>query len=162
MKVVRPPFTWLILIHDFNTSTIRTYDILRQREDFIKKLKKKYENKEDFAEALRLNFQAQFWSRSEYEMILYIENNRVYLEPWTGTFKESRIDITNDSTLDWLAFAQKQLDEYAWHDAENDRDFVKFDVYSQIMFRFDELINFVWNYRHKYQRINKEVIENES
>lgn len=162
MKVVRPPFTWLTLIHDFNADVVRTHDILRQREDLIKKLKKKHENKEDFAEALRLNFQAQFWSRTEYEMILYIENNRVYLEPWIGTFKEGRIDITNDSTLDWLVFAQKQLDEHAWRDKENNRFYAKFDVYDQLMFRFDELVNFVWSYRHKYQRINKEVTKNAS
>jgi hypothetical protein len=88
-------------------------------------------------------------------MILYVENNRVYLEPWCGTFKEGRIDITDDNTLDWPVFAQKMLDERAWRDKENNRDYVKFDVYDQLKFKFDELIDFVWNYRHKYQRTKK-------
>ena len=91
-------------------------------------------------------------------MILYIENERVYLEPWVGTFKEGRIDITKDTTLDWSAFAKKMLDEHAWHDKENNRDYVKFDVFDQIMFRFDEIVDFTYNYRHKYQRIKKENI----
>ena len=93
----------------------------------------------------------QFWSRSEYEMILYIEDNRVYLEPWCGTFKEGRIDITDSDTLDWSAFANKVL-KHAWIDKKTGRKYVKFDVYDQLKFRFDELVDFVWTYRHKYQR----------
>jgi hypothetical protein len=37
-------------------------------------------------------------------------------------------------------------------------DYVKFDVFDQIMFRFDEIVDFTYNYRHKYQRIKKENI----
>lgn len=157
-KVIRPPFTWPTLIHDFNAGTVRTHDILRYREDFIKKLKKKNVPKIVFTESLKLELMHQYWSRCEYEMILYIENERVYLEPWVGTFKEGRIDITKDTTLDWPAFAKKMLDEHAWHDKENNRDYVKFDVFDQIMFRFDEIVDFTYNYRHKYQRIKKENI----
>lgn len=154
-KVIRPPFTWLTLIHDFNTKTVKTHDVLTYREDHIKKLKKKYTTKEEFAASLKLDLQSQYWSRCEYEMILYIENDRVYLEPWCGEFKDGRADITDNELLDWLAFAEKLLEERVWHNKENNRDYVKFDVYDQLMFRFDELVDFVWNYRHKYQRIKK-------
>jgi hypothetical protein len=159
MKVVRPPFTWPTLIHDFNAKTVKTYDILAYREDHVKKLKKKYATKEEFADALKLDLQWQYWAQCEYEMILYIDNERVYLEPWCGTFKEGRIDITDASTLDWPAFAKKLLSECGWHDKENNRIYVKFDIYDQLMFRFDELIDFIWNYRHKYQRTKKEEIK---
>jgi hypothetical protein len=156
MKTVRPPFVWNVLLHDWNAHDVRVYNVLSTgREDYIKKLKKKCTTKEEFAEALERDFLWQFWSRSEYEMILYMENDRVYLEPWCGTFKEGRIDITKDTTLDWPAFAEKML-EQAWTDRETGRKYVKFDVYDQLKFRFDELIGFVWNYRHKYQRIKKE------
>ena len=155
MKVVRPPFTWLTLIHDFNAGDIRFYDVLNQQEALIKKLKKKHTTKEEFARALRLNFKRQYRARCEYEMILYIENERVYLEPLVGTFKDGRIDITEDTVLDWPAFANKMLSEWPWQDKENNRTYVKFDVYNQLMFRFDELIDFVWNYKHKYQRVKK-------
>jgi ATP-dependent Clp protease ATP-binding subunit ClpA len=70
--------------------------------------------------------------------------------------KYHKINITDDTTLDWPAFAKKMLSEYAWHDKENNRDYVKFDIYDQLMFRFDEIVDFTWNYRHKYQRIKKE------
>jgi hypothetical protein len=155
-KVVRPPFSWPTLIHDFNAKTVRTYDVLAYREDRVKKLKKKCATKEEFVELFDRDLMHQYWCRAEYEMILYIENDRVYLEPWCGDFKEGRIDITDDSTLDWSAFAEKMLAEHAWHNKERDIDYVKFDIYDQLKFRFDEFINFVWNYRHKYQRIKKE------
>jgi hypothetical protein len=155
-KVIRLPFTWPTLIHDFNAKTVKTHDVLAYREDHIKKLKKKYTTKEEFANALKLELQWQYWSRAEYEMILYIADDRVYLEPWCGTFKEGKIDITDDTTLDWPAFAKKMISEHGWHDANNNRTYVKFDVYDQIKFRFEELTDFVWNYKHKYQRVKKE------
>lgn len=94
----------------------------------------------------------QFWSRSEYEMILYVEDDRVYLEPWCGTFKAGRIDITDRDILDWPAFADKMLEQRAWTDKQTGRKYVKFDVYDQLKFRFDDLVDFVWTYRHKYSR----------
>lgn len=153
MKAVRPPFVWNVLLHDWNAHDVRVYNILsKTREDYIKKLKKKCSSKEEFIELFDRDLMSQFWGRSEYEMILYVEDGRVYLEPWCGTFKEGRIDITNGDTLDWSAFADKLLDQRAWTDEENGRKYVKFDVYDQLKFRFDELVDFVWNYRHKYSR----------
>ena len=156
IKVIRPPFSWKVLLHDFNAGNIRLYDVLAYKEDFIKKLKKKCKTKQEFTEALDREFMRQYWSRCEYEMILYVENDRVYLEPWTGEFKEGRIDVTDDRHLDWPMFAKKML-ENAWINKETGRKYVKFDIYDQIKFRFNELIDFVWNYRHKYQRVKKEI-----
>jgi hypothetical protein len=128
-----------------------------RREEYIKKFKKKCTTKEEFTKFLKMEFQWQYWSRSEYEMILYIEDDRVYLEPWCGTFKEGRIDITDGDTLNWPVFAKEMLKQ-AWIDKETGRKYVKFDVYDQLKFRFDELVDFVWNYKHKYQRIKKEDV----
>ena len=112
-------------------------------------------SKEEFADVLDRDLMWQYWSRSEYEMILYVENDRVYLEPWCGEFKTGRIDITEGPYIDWPAFANKML-EQPWTDKETGRKYVKFDVYDQLKFRFDELIEFVWNYRHKYERRKKD------
>ena len=38
-KVIRPPFTWPTLIHDFNAGTVRTHDTSQRR--FYKKVKEK-------------------------------------------------------------------------------------------------------------------------
>lgn len=160
MKLVRPPFAWNVLLHDWNACDVRVYNILStSREKHMKKLKKKCPTKEEFAELLDRDLMHQFWSRSEYEMIMYLENGRVYLEPWCGTFRDGRVDITDDTTLDWPAFAEKMLSEHGWHDETNNRTYVKFDVYDQLKFRFEALTDFIWNYRHKYQRIKKKDIQ---
>lgn len=157
--MTRPPFVWNVLLHDWNANDVRVCNVLStRREDYIKKFKKKCATKEEFAKFLKMDFQWQYWSRSEYEMILYIEDDRVYLEPWCGTFKEGRIDITDGDTLNWPVFAKEMLKQ-AWIDKETGRKYVKFDVYDQLKFRFDELVDFVWNYKHKYQRIKKEEVQ---
>lgn len=156
MKATRAPFSWQVFIHDFNTHTIIPYDILAHREPLIKKFKKLYSTKEAFAEALRKDFMYQYWSRCEYEMLLYVENNRVYLMPWVGKLIGDKLDVTGNTLLDWPAFAKYLLSNRGWLDKINNRIYVKFDIYDQIMFRFDELVDFCLEYRHKYQRRKKE------
>lgn len=156
MKATRAPFSWQVLIHDFNTHTIIPYDILAHRELLIKKFKKLHSTKEAFAEALRKDFMYQYWSRCEYEMLLYIGNNRVYLMPWVGDLIGDKLDITDNTLLDWPTFAKHLLSNRGWHDKTNNRKYVKFDIYDQIMFRFDELVDFCWEYQHTYQRRKKE------
>ena len=42
MKKEVKPFSWIVKIFDCNAQKIKDYDILKYREDDIKKLKKKY------------------------------------------------------------------------------------------------------------------------
>ncbi len=156
MTEKRAPFSWQVLIHDFNAHKIIPYDILTHREFLIKRFKKQCETKEAFAEVLRRDLMYQYWSRCEYEMLLYVENNRVYLIPWVGKLIGDKLDITENTLLDWLAFAKHLLCDRGWWDRTNNRKYVKFDIYDQIMFRFDELVDFCWEYQHKYQRHKKE------
>lgn len=153
------PFTWYVLIHDFNANTVKPYDVLAYREFLVKKFKKQQVTKEAFAEALRKELKHQYWARCEYEMLLYIENNRVYLMPWTGKFTAGVIDITDNPLLNWTAFARKLLKVRGWPDCASKRTYVKFDIYDQLMFRFDELIDFCWNYKHGYHRYKREICE---
>jgi hypothetical protein len=89
-------------------------------------------------------------------MLLYVENERVYLMPWVGKLRVDKLDITDNPLLNWSAFAKHLLRDRGWPDRTNNRKYVKFDIYDQIMFRFNELVDFCWKYRHKYQRYKKE------
>ena len=152
MKEIRRPFSWITYLFDFNTKKVEAYDVLKYREKFIKKLKKEYQTKEEFGEKLFRDFQWQYWSRCEYEMILYIEDERVFAEPWPPgpDPKSQRIDITDYPGFDWLAFTREMIDKHGYRD-----ETVKVDVYDQLKFRKQEVIDFCWNYRHKYQRTKK-------
>jgi hypothetical protein len=152
MKEIRPPFSWKALLFDVNSKQLEEYDVLKYREKLVKDLKKKCATKEEFVDKLNRDLMWQFWSRCEYEMILYVENGRVFVKPWAGVGDPEKyaVDITDRTDLRWPAFAEKMLKESGWREGT-----VKIDVYDQLKFRFDELVDFCWNYQHKYQRTKK-------
>ena len=152
MKEIRPPFSWKALLFDINSKKLEEYDVLKYREKLVKDLKKKYLTKEEFAEHLNRDLMWQFWSRCEYEMILYLDEGRVFVKPWAGISDPEKhaVDITDRTDLNWTTFAEKMLKDRCVYDST-----VKIDVYDQLKFRFDELVDFCWTYKHKYQRTKK-------
>lgn len=156
MKELRPPFSWKALLFDANSDKLVEYDVLKYRENFVKDLKKKCATKEEFIDKLFRDFMWQYWSRTEYEMILYIENGRVFVQPWIGRREpnECRVDITDRPDFDWPKFAEQILNIKGYKDGT-----AKIDVYDQLRFRFDDLADFCWEYNHKYQRNKKENIK---
>ena len=144
------PLTWLVKNYLIGTDGLWNYDVLEYREKQIKQLKKRCSTKEEFAEAMRRELQWQYWSRCEYEVIIEIDdNNRIWLKPWVGCSdpEKVKIDVTDDGSFDWRGFATKHIDSQIY------KTHAKIDVWDQIEYRWDEFIDYVWNYRHKYQRI---------
>lgn len=154
IKETRPSFSWITYLFDFNSKKVEAYDVLKYREELIKKLKKECQTKEDFGKRLFLDFMWQYWSRCEYEMILYLGDGRVFAEPWPSGPTPIKVDITDYPGFDWLAFTKEMIDKQGYRD-----ETVKVDVYDQLVFRKQEVIDFCWNYRHKYQRDKKTTVE---
>lgn len=150
MKRVDTNFSWLATNFDCNKQKIEKYDVLRYREEDIKKLKKKYPTKEEFEKELRTKCMSQYWSRAEYEVIIFTdENGRVYLKPWCGCRDSNyKIDVTDEIDFDWKGFAEKHINPKYGPEA-------KIDVWDQLEYRWSEFVDFVWNYHHKWQRKKK-------
>lgn len=145
------PMTWIVKNFDQNAQKIIDYDVLKYRENDIKKLKKKCATKEEFAEALRIEFMWQYWSRAEYELVIEIdENDHIWLNPWCGCYnpEDVRIDVTDDESFDWQSFATEHIDKQIY------KNEAKVSVYDQLVFKWDEFVSYCWNYHHKYQRRN--------
>lgn len=152
MKQEHKPLTWLVKYFDCNAQKIIDYDVLKYREDQIKKLKKKYTTKEEFAEALRHELMWSYWSRCEYELIIELtEDNHILLKPWVGCRdeKSATIDVTDDTTFDWKGFASKHIDKQIY------KNEAKVDVFSQLDYVWDDFISYCWDYHNKYQRRKK-------
>lgn len=149
-KTERFPFRWNVKVFNWNRQLIENFDVLKYREDEIKKLKKKYkDNKEEFGKALRVRLMSQYWSRSEWEIIITrTEDERIVLSPWCGAQDAAAvsIDVTDDTDFDWKEFANLHISKQVF------KDRAKVDVYDQIEYRWDDFLDFVWSYRHKYQR----------
>lgn len=137
-----------------NNQQIENVDVLKYREDDIKKFKKKSVTKAEFAEMLRKEFMWRYWSKAEHELIVIkTEDRRILLAPWCGCRdpEKATIDVTDDySQLDWSAFADYHIGKQIF------KNEAKIDVYDQIMFgdRFDRLVDTLWTTRLKYERDN--------
>lgn len=144
-----PDFKWLVTNFDCNKQKIEKYNVLRYREEEIKKLKKKYPTKEEFEKEFRTKCMSQYWSRAEYELILEIGDEHVWLKPWCGCRDDNyRIHVTFDNDFDWSGFALKHINPEYCQEA-------KIDVWDQLEYRWDEFVDYVWNYHHKWQRKKK-------
>lgn len=149
MKKEFKPLSWKVKNFDCNKQVIEDYDILKYREDFIKKLKKKCETKEKFAEQMRRECQWRYWSKAEYELIIRLtDDGRVVLLPWCGGRdpESIAIDVTNDTSFDWKGFAAEHIKKQIF------KNEAKIDVYSQLEWKWAEFINYCWHTRLKYER----------
>ena len=94
----------------------------------------------------------RFWSKAEWELIIEcIEDSRVILRPWCGCYNpdEVKIDVTDDTSFDWQGFAAKHIKKQIF------KNKAKIDVWDQIEYRWDEFVEYVWEYHHKWQRSKK-------
>ena len=101
---------------------------------------------------MRLEMMSQYWSRCEYEVIIEIDdNNRIWLKPWVGCVNpdDVKIDVTDDDSFDWKSFAKEHIEKQIY------KNEAKIDIFDQLQWKWQEFIDYVWNYHHKYQRIKK-------
>ena len=142
--------SWKVKNYLIGTNKIWDYDVLQYREGQIKKLKKKCATKEEFAEAMWREMRWQYWSRAEYEVIIEIDDNRIWLSPWVGCRNpdEVKIDVTDDENFDWRGFAKKHIGSQIY------KNQAKIDIWDQLEWRWDEFIDYCWYTHLKYERDN--------
>lgn len=153
MKEVKK-FEWQATYFDVNGQTFRKYNVIKNLEDEVKKLKKKYSTKEEFEKEFKIRVMSRYWSKCEWEIIIQKKGDRIILTPWCGGRDGIHLDVTDDDSFDWDGFinweGHHERNTYVLQGEE-----LKIDVYDQLQFRWDEFINYVWNFHHKYQRIKK-------
>jgi len=137
--------------YNVNDRKIEDYDVLSRRADDIKKLKKKCQNKSEFADKLKTEFMWRFWSKAEWELIItQTDDGRIVLSPWCGCSdpNSAAIDVTDDTSFDWMGFADDNIRQQIF------KNKAKIDVYDQIMYgdRFTKLVDELWHTRFPYER----------
>lgn len=149
---------WSVKNYDCSANIIEDYDILRYREEDIKKMKKKSSTIAEFANKLKTELMCRYWSRAEYELIIKkTEDGRIILSPWCGCRnpEEVAVDVTDDTTFDWKGFADEHISKQVF------KNEAKIDIYDQLMYgdRFKKLVNSLWTTRFKYERDNPKFHE---
>ena len=142
--------TWKVKNFDSNRQRIVDYDVLKYREATVKKLKKKCATKAEFAKELEHELHWQYWSRSEYELIIEVLGNRVILTPWCGCCEPvmAALDVTDDKTFNWCEFADYHIDKQLY------KSKAKIDIWNQLRWRWGELVDYCWYTRLPYERKN--------
>ena len=146
-------FSLFVKYHNFNADRIENYDVLKHQEKFIKNLKKKSQNREEFSKSLQSEFMYRFWAKCEWELIISkTEEGRIILSPWVGgrNPETSSLDVTDDKIFDWVGFADKYIGKQIFLNK------AKIYVYDQIMYgdRFSNLVDELWYTRLPYERDN--------
>lgn len=102
MRIKRVNLEWNVLLHDFNKDEIRNYNIFSESSpERIAKLIKRYNicNYDDFKERMKIVFMAQYWSRTEYEIIVsgFCKNAKEYkIDVWR------QIEMNLDRILEYI------------------------------------------------------------
>lgn len=140
------PMKWDVYYFNINKQKIETFNIIDHWSfcEYTKKAAKKLKTKEEFAEQLRRELMYYFWSKCEWELIIEItENNRIFLIPWVGCRnpEEVKIDVTEDENLNWIKFAEEHTAKQIYGNK------AKIDVYDQVMFIWDEFLDYMWDNR---------------
>ena len=143
------PLSWLVTYYDCNADKIKYYDVLKYREEFVKKLKKKCSTKEEFAEKMRREMMYYYWSKAEVETIIEIDDGgRIWLGPRVGCREPEkvRVDVTDRTDFDWKGFAERHIGSQIY------KNRAKIDIWDQLEWRWCEFIDYIWHTRLRYER----------
>lgn len=132
---------WFVYHYNINKDCIEPYDVLHYRQELLQTLKNSVISKEEFSEKLNKEMIQQYWSRSEYELILEKDNELLYLKPWVGSRNADKVKILAVDTeqFSWSAFA-KSKEIHWWRNSNT----AKFDIYNQLRFMWDNFIDYCW------------------
>jgi len=89
---------WNVHVYNINSKRIERYNIFRHWSfrEYVEKIMKEFKKegtKEECAEKLRSELMYYFWSRSEWEIIVAKEDDRVVIRPWIGK-DDVYLDVT--------------------------------------------------------------------
>ena len=133
---------WDVYYYDINRNKISTFNILDHWSfrEYTKKAAKKLKTKEEFAEQVRRELLFYYWSKAEWELVVRIEDNRIFLIPWCGCRnpEEVKIDVTDDANFDWRGFAEKHTARQIYGNE------AKIDVFDQVDYRWEEFVDYAW------------------
>ena len=137
---------WNVYHYNINKNKIEFYNIFEHYSfnKYVKKAARECFTKKDFIEQLKSELRYYFWCKCEWELIIEItEDSHIFLSPWCGCRdpENVKINVTDDSTLDWKTFADKHIIRQIINKA-------KIDIYDQVMINWDKFVEYVWENRN--------------
>ncbi len=146
---------WNIMHYSLNRQKIVTGNIFSHSSFAadVRKLLRKSGTKEILENELRMSAMYYFWCRSEWELLIEKSaDNHIYLLPWVGSSdpEKDKTDVTDNKDFDWNGFIGYILQGCSNYGG------IKFDVYSQLRFVWDNFVDYCWDFRCKRKSGAKE------
>lgn len=137
---------WFAYMMGVKPGDFEAYNIFEHGRFFeaVSKQLKACDTKEEFADKLRSELMYYFWSKCEYEVLIEEKDGRIVMKPWAG-YKDFKLDVTDNQDFDWRGFYKEKRKEQTG-------ECIKIDVYDQVMYRYDEFVDYVWNSRKRRKR----------
>ena len=136
---------WYVYRYNINADKIEPFNIFchwKLCED-LDKSRKKYKTRDKFVEQVRKELSYYFRWKSEHELILEIEDDKVLLLPWCGCRnpEDVKINVSGDEdtwkSLVWKSFAEHHINKQVYGNK------AKIDIYDQVMWSWEEFCNYV-------------------
>ena len=124
---------WTVLYYNCNAKEIEPYNVVDK--EFLVELKQKYPTFDKFEKALRSEMQYYYWSKCEWELVIYKDDKDIWIKPWVGN-EDAKINVSNNTENEFYTWLSNKY--YAVHGE------IKFDVYDQLLFAWDEFVKCCW------------------
>ena len=143
---------WNVYYCDVNHQEIKNFNIFKHYNflKYVKQAIRKCQDKDEFSKRLKSELFYYYGSKCEWELIIEItEDNRIFLSPWVGCRnpEEVRIDVTNDTSFDWRAFAEEHISKQIY------KNEAKIDVYDQVMMNWNVFVDYVLDNKKEILKI---------
>lgn len=133
---------WNVYYYNVNKNKIEIFNIFDHYsfKNEIDKLLNECQTIEDFKIKAKSPLRYYYWSKCEWEVIVSVNKDKVFLTPWCGCKnpEEITIEVTSDW---WKEFANLHISKQRFSNE------AKIDVFDQVMFEWDRFIEYVWKNR---------------
>lgn len=124
---------WKVLYYNHNNKAIEPYDVVTKR--FLVELKQKYPTFDKFEKVLKIEMQYRYWSKCEWELVIYKDDEGIWIKPWIGN-EDAKINVSNNTGNEFYTWLSNK---YSIINGE-----IRFDVYDQLLFAWDEFVKDCW------------------
>lgn len=124
---------WNVLYYNSNKKAIESYEVANKK--FLVELKQKYPTFNEFEKALKNEMQYHYWSKCEWELVICKNDEGIWIKPWIGN-EDAKINVSNNTGNEFYTWL---FNRYFAVNGE-----IKFDVYDQLLFAWDEFVKDCW------------------
>lgn len=125
---------WTVLYYNSNKEEIEPCDVVNKQ--FLTELKQKHPTFDKFDKALKEEMQYRYWCRCEWELIIHKVDESIWIKPWIGN-KDVKVDVTNNTGSEFYSWLYSKYNFV-------DDGMIKFDVFDQLLFAWDEFLHYCW------------------